>query len=498
VTEYTVPHQATPKKVTQGDSDLILQTLNAIIVAQFEHMQQNQQPRWVVGFSGGIDSTVLLHALAMANRLLATPFPIVAVHVNHQLSPHADVWQRHCQHIAQSLSVECVVMTATVSNEGQGWESAARDARYSLFDDFLKEGDCLLLGHHHDDQAETVLLRLFRGAGARGLSAIPAERMLGSGRLLRPLLDVSREYIQAYAKQHSLTWVDDESNQEVHYDRNFLRHSVLPELQQRWPSVTETLVKTARRMSQTDDLLEDLARMDLASLGERSERHGVSVDFTRLRTLLVSSSQARVNNILRYWCQSLGYPTPYTDHLNEVIKQFFSSDALLGSACVTWKQTELRQFNGRLYLSAHLGDFTAPESLTWNGEQDLDLLGAGRLSLMGSTQEQSTCLLSTGDVLNTHASLVLPKANYTIRWRKGGERSTPTYRQHSQTVKKLLQEYKLETWLRDRVPLIFYGDDLYAIGDLWVDKSAMEHVFQCGLVSQTRANEEAIAFRWEI
>ncbi len=406
--------------------------------------------RWVVAYSGGVDSTVLLHALCKVNRQLPQPLPIIALHVNHQLSEYAADWQVHCQHVTHELGAECVSFAVNVELSGKGVEAAAREARYAVFESFLLPDDALLLGQHQQDQAETVILRLLRGAGARGLSAMRAHRMLGQGLLLRPLLTVTKETILSYAQQHQLAWVDDDSNQSDNYDRNFLRHHLFPLLGKRWPSVSGQLVNTARRMQQTDDLLVEFAQQDMQLLDERKGRWGFSICLSELGRW----SYVRRNNVLRYWCETLGYPILEETHLEQIQQQFFSASATLSSACVCWKKHEVRQFSGRFYMMPSLPAFMEGDSVyQWDAAHTLALGSAGILSL--DTAEHLITLI---------------KADYTIGWRKGGERCTPQNRQQSQTVKKLLQEYQLETWLRDRVPLIYSGDELVAVGDLWVNK----------------------------
>jgi tRNA(Ile)-lysidine synthase len=427
--------------------------------------------RLVVAFSGGVDSTVLLHGLVAAATQSLIPYSmssIVAIHINHQLSPQSDAWQQHCQQYAEDLGLMFYSERVTVVSSGKGVESAARDARYQVFERFLQADDGLLLGHHQGDQAETVLLRLFRGAGVKGLSAMPKSRTIGpctsarttgQAQLVRPLLTLSQEAITAYAQQNQLLWVEDESNQSDRYDRNFLRNKVVPSLVQRWPAVVSQLSKTAETMTQTNALLADIAADDLQQLDHQKARTDFSIDFALLNRL----SLPRKNNVLRHWCEKNDYAQPDTDQLAQIEQQFFSREDLLSSACVSWAQYELRQFSGRLYLMQAVPRFISPPTIEWDGVSDLDLQDAGMLCVNSS------------DSLNpnketTKTSVRIKQQPYQIRWRQGGERCTPTGRQHSQTVKKLLQEYGLETWLRGRVPLIYCGNDLVAVGDLWVNK----------------------------
>lgn len=405
--------------------------------------------RWVVAYSGGVDSTVLLHALVFSLRSSNTSTAVTAIHINHQLSAQAQAWQQHCHASATALGVDFYSETVTLDTTGKGIEAAARDARYAVFEAFLEEGDCLLLGHHQSDQAETLLLRLLRGAGVTGLCAMPESRAIGTAQLLRPLLSVSKAAIIDYAQQQQLLWVDDESNDLAVYDRNFLRHQIMPLLSQRWPSVVAQCDKTAQTMRQTEDLLVEVAQEDFQRLDSQSSRAGSSIDLAALSRL----SAARKNNVLRYWCKTLAYSLPDSEQLAQIEQQFFSVSFIASSACVSWSGCELRQFSGRLYLMKALAKFVAPVPIDWDGMSDVDLQGLGVLRVHHSENKAR-----------------LPPQPYRIQWRQGGERCTPMHRQHSQTVKKLLQEYGLETWLRDRIPLIYRGDELAAVGDLWINR----------------------------
>ncbi|MGH1441524.1 MAG: tRNA lysidine(34) synthetase TilS [Cellvibrionaceae bacterium] len=409
--------------------------------------------RWVVALSGGLDSSVLLHALMKANQMLVQPLSLAALHINHQLSPRSDEWQAHCQRVAEALDVEFFADAVNIDARGRGLESAAREARYTVFSGFLSSQDCLLMGHHADDQAETVLLRLMRGAGVLGLSGIPSVRPLGDAHLLRPLLQQTREQLTEYAQLHALTWVEDESNESEQFDRNYLRHQVMPLLAERWPQMNKRLVKTAFHLQEAQTLLHDLAEMDLHTLDARVERYGVSIDWKALKQL----KPERISNVIRYWCEQQHLSVPDSEQMQQIHEQFFSSSAMLTSAVVNWGNVELRQFNQRLYLMLILDKFSSKkDAMAWDRKTDLDMGSAGHLVL----SEDSGQGMAFPDVFD--------KKSISIRWRTGGERCTPMGRSSSQTVKKLLQEYKLETWLRDRVPLIYIDEQLAAVGDIWL------------------------------
>lgn len=403
-----------------------------------------------VAFSGGLDSMVLLHALASLNLSV----PVLALHVNHQISPHADAWQAQCAARCEALRVEFHAETVTVKNHGQGIENAAREARYAVFARYLQTGDLLLMAHHADDQTETVLLRLLRGAGLRGLAAMAQKRALGAGYLYRPLLQFTKAELQAYATAEQLQWIDDESNLDTHYDRNFLRQKIVPLLQSRWPQLQRRMRQTALLCADTESLLTELAAEDLTQSDVRTERLGQSLSLTALEHL----SQARRHNLLRHWLRLQHLDIPEQSHLMQFEQQLMAGrpDA---EAAVEWGHAILQTYRKRLYAMprALSEQPLTPQPITLRGQtEEIALPGNGRLQFTYQDYSDSVMLL--------RADLT----NLSVRWRQGGERCKPSQRAHSQTLKRLLQEYALEPWWREQLPLIFSGDTLVAAGDLWV------------------------------
>ena len=407
---------------------------------------------YYVGLSGGLDSMVLLHALA------SLALPVRAIHVHHGLSSNADSWQQHCEAVCQALGVPLTVSRVEVRSEGAGVEEAARRARYQVFAQVIGPGDLLLLGHHRDDQAETVLYRLLRGSGPRGLGAMSASRVLGAGRLLRPLLDQPRAALEDYARAHDLSWVEDESNQSRHYDRNYLRHEVLPVINARWPDAAAALAGSAELCREVDTLLGELAALDLKSLVSASAPSDKCLPWSGLAGL----SLARRHNLLRYWFQQAGMAAPGRQHLDELDAQFFgvgvvASDCHERELCSgEWR---VRVFAGSLYLLPS-ADWQPPAEGLWldwlKPAQGITLPGGDTLAWRPASRP------GTG---------LAPRwldSRWQVTWRRGGERCRPAGREHSQTVKKLLQEYRLPTWLRARVPLLMVEGELAAVGDLWV------------------------------
>lgn len=400
--------------------------------------------RWWVAYSGGLDSAVLLHGLVAADPGV----PVLALHVHHGLSAFADQWQTQCEVQCAALGVELVVEKVTVTAAGRGIEDAARAARYQAFERHLQPGDGLLLAHHQDDQAETLLLRLLRGSGPRGLAGMAASRPVGVGTLFRPLLEIPRALLEQQAHAWSLRWVDDDSNAAEVFDRNYLRLQVLPALQRRWPDFARQWQQSADLCRQSDRLQQDIAAEDWRRAGWRCERLGSSVDLEYLRGL----SAFRRGNLLRYWTEQLLLELPERAHLDEVETQLIAGrdDSV---AEVSWGGVRLRRFRDRLYLlPAEEGAAVAlpPAPLLWDGRQPL-VWGGWQLRLEP---------VSDG-------GFRLPPAGFAVIRRQGGERCHPHSRQHSQTLKKLLQEAEVEPWLRAELPLLTANGEIAVVADLW-------------------------------
>lgn len=382
---------------------------------------------WWIGFSGGLDSTVLLHALVQ----LQLPVQLRALHINHQISSNADAWQTQCANFCAQYSIPFHTEKVRVENTGKGIEDAARAVRYSVFEKNLAPNDFLLTAHHANDQAETLLLRLMRGTGPRGLAAMASVRSLGAGLLARPLLHFTRAELENYALAHQLSWVDDESNLDDDYDRNFLRNQVMPLLHNRWPEFKCKWQQTAELCAQQETVMEEIACEDLVRAVPVAERVGQSIDLN----VMISLSPARQQNVLRYWLRLLNHTTPEQLHWQQIKQQIFNGrdDA---QTRVAWGNVALQMYRQRLYaLPLHL-----PEM---------------ELQFESSAGDETPRLKAA-----------LP--DLRISYRIGGERCKPVGRAHSQTLKKLLHEYELEPWLRDKVPLVFSGDHLVAVGDLWI------------------------------
>ena len=416
-------------------SDLSSNLTETLRMALLRHPSRG---RLWLGFSGGLDSSVLLHLLVSAG------LPVKALHIHHGLSARADSWQAHCQAQASRLGVPFQAVQVTVDSRAGGLEQGAREARYQAFAEAMAPGDQILLAHHGDDQVETLLLRLMRGAGPRGLAGMEECRGLGEGKtVLRPLLGTARADLERYAKAHGLDWIEDDSNADLSLDRNYIRSQVLPSLAARWP-VVNRVSRAVENLRESADMLEALAGEDRRACGERKERFGESINMDGFRALSV----ARQKNLLRGWIGACGGEMPESAQLTQALAQ--SSAAADAQPAVSVGGLVMRRYRDRLYLTPQLApDAESAEEepvWRWNGVGNLVLPGGWTLS----------------------PASAWPEADYIIRYRVGGERAQPSGRDRSQTLKKLLQEYALEPWLRGRVPLVYRGDQLVAVGDLFV------------------------------
>ncbi len=401
-----------------------------------------------IACSGGCDSHVLLHALAQLRR--SSPFVLKAVYVNHGLSPNAAQWGEHCHGVCEALDVEFVNLKVDATpKQGESPEAAARHARYAAIKEVLEPGDYLCTAHHQEDQAETLLLQLLRGAGPKGLAGMPPSSPLGTATQLRPLLGFSQAQIHAYAREHGLQWIEDESNIDTGFNRNFLRHEIMPRLRQRWPAADTTIARSAAHCAAAAQLLEALAAEDYQTVKSESS---TELEIEKLFGL----DTARQKNLLRYWIHQAGLPLP-----SEVKLQHILSDVLPAAGdktpLVQWCGAEVRRFNGRLYIMPPLPEFDPLQVIPW---ADLD----------------QPLVLPTGMTLvcrkgGTPPALSLTKlrsATLEVRFRHGGERIRPAGKLHHVDLKKLLQQHHVPPWRRRTIPLIFADGRLVQVTGLCV------------------------------
>ncbi|KGK84136.1 tRNA(Ile)-lysidine synthetase [Stutzerimonas degradans] len=395
-------------------------------------------PRWCVAFSGGLDSTVLLQLLADLARREALP-PLRAIHVHHGLQSAADAWPEHCRRVCTALGIPLEVVRVQVE-AGRSLEQAARQARYTAIEMRLEEGEVLLTAQHRDDQAETLLFRLLRGAGVRGLAAMPARRRLGRGWLMRPLLDVSRGELEAHARRLGLAWVEDPSNDSLDFSRNYLRHQVMPLLAQRWPQSVTTLARTAAHMTDAQRLLDELAEMDLAMMAPPAAYAWLPVPSLMLGPML-SLSPARQRNALRHWLASFT-ALPDSEHW----QGWESLCSAAVDATPVWRLAagELHRCGDRLWWLSGCWLRPVVGPVFWHDpNQSLQLPDNGSVRIAG----------------------VAAPARYEVRYRQGGEVLQVPGR-GSRDLKRLLNEVGVPRFVRARLPLLYVDGQLVGVANL--------------------------------
>lgn len=407
-----------------------------------------------VAVSGGLDSTALLAALA---GVRLEGFRLRAVHIGHGLHPNASRWSAHCRRLARQLEVPLRVLTVEVRRErGVSLEEAARAARYLRLERQLKRGEALLTAHTRDDQLETVLLQLFRGCGLAGLAAMPPLAPFGPGCLARPLLGCSRKELEAWLRGRELAWVEDDSNLDERFDRNYLRRRVLPLIRERWPGVAAAVARSARHAAEAQRLLTALARADLERASD-----GAALSVKALRALTAD----RRRNLLRLWIADSGRVLPDTRRLEEIAGPLIEArpdahpQVRFGDVLVQ-RHADLLSLADRNVMSED--PLAAPMNaaeLDWQWRQSnrCELPGGSALELLAGNR----------GAIDLDA---LPE-RLAVRWRRGGERLRLRRGAPRRALKSLLQEARVPLAERARMPLLFAGDRLIAAADLWIDES---------------------------
>jgi tRNA(Ile)-lysidine synthase len=421
-----------------------------------------------VAFSGGGDSTALLAALA---QLPGYRRRLRALHIDHGLHPDSAAWSRHAARLARSLGVPLVARATQVSRaRGESREAAARALRYRLLGEVLGPSEVLLTAHTQDDQLETVLLQLLRGAGVAGLAAMPEIAPFAAGSLARPLLSRSRAELRDWLTRQGLAWLDDPSNADLTLDRNYLRARVLPAIRVRWPGAGATVARAARYAAEAQRLLDGLARTDV---GRAS--HGARLSVAALRTL----SGERRRNALRYWIACAGLDVPPARRLEEIAGPMLAARAD-AQPFVEWQGTRVQRVAGLLELASAGAPASSAarvpgEEITWAWRE-------APVCALGEGCGQLRITAARHGPLDT---AVLPEA-LRVGWRRGGERLRPVRGGPRRALKNLLQEAHVPPAERARVPLLYAGPRLIAVADLWLDES----------VQATRASAARARLTW--
>ena len=421
-------------------------------------------PRLVLAFSGGLDSTVLLHLLAERRETLS--FQLFAQHVHHGLSPNADDWANFCQQVCLKLNIPFELSKVNINkNSGLGTEATAREARYKAL--LSVNADFICLAHHQDDQAETLLLQLARGAGVKGLAGMAVM----SGKLLRPLLDVPRSRLEAYAKRHQLIWIEDESNADTRFDRNFIHHKVLPILEESYPSIRQTISRSAQNMADANELLDELALIDALQAGFDAKKN-TAIGLSTLKNL----SEQRVNNCLRWWLAKNSLQMPSQQQLQQITQQLMHAKQDASIALKVSERLILRRYQNRAYLVQELLP-NAPINWLWQGDDVIDLPNKTKLIFSKKLGEG----ISFRKIEN---------ATLRIKFRDGNERFKPQLGRPHRSLKVMLQNVNMPPWQRAQLPLIFMDDTLVVIPNIGVDANFQASNEEMGLVVNWIDNKE--------
>lgn len=404
------------------------------IIKQLQDLTEAK--RFLIAYSGGLDSHVLLHLLSQSPQNLVQ---FRAMHVHHGLQEGADQWLEHCKKTCKLLNVPFVSEKVKIKRHtGQSIEDQSRIARYEALFENLKPDEVLLTAHHQSDQAETLLLQLFRGAGVNGLASMPLLKTLNHGDEeiyhARPLLLQSFESLKHYASEHELFYIEDPSNFDNTFDRNYLRNSVLPSLRERWPSIDKTLSRVASIQSQTKEILDKVAENNIDQISENNSE--ISIE-----KLLGYSKEEQIL-LIRFWINQQGFKAPSELKLQKLFSDVINakSDA---KPLLEWSDTQIRRFKGKLFIMESLPKHDEKQIQYWNGESSL------YISSIDKTLHPQDLTRKSDDI--------------SIRFRQGGEKIYSNKRGRSISLKNLFQELEVPPWVRPRIPLVYEDEKLVQI-----------------------------------
>lgn len=408
-----------------------------------------------VAFSGGPDSTALLHALAQLPA--ARQRGLRALHVDHGLHADSVRWAAHCRSFCDTLDLACEVLCVQVERDkGLGLEAAAREARHAALATHLHDGEYLLFGHHRDDQVETVLLKLLRGAGPEGLGGMRALRPFGRGQLWRPMLELSRAQLRDYVDTHQLDCIDDPSNADTALARNHLRHEILPRLQHHWPQAADSILHSAALSRAAADALRS---QWLIAFDTMHDRTSDSLDAAGWLALMPALREP----LLDYWLQARGLSAPTTAQRRQIERQCGARAGQL--PCIRWPGAELHIWKGRLWALSPRRAMRVDWQQDWHGEP-LALPDGGELTLNLDGVRLAEPLL--------------------VRLRRGGERIKPAGEAHTRDLRDLFQRAQLPPWRRDACPMLYAGNELIAVADRWANARGAGLFAQAGASPQWR------------
>jgi tRNA(Ile)-lysidine synthase len=398
-----------------------------------------------IAYSGGVDSHVLLHLCASVEKLKDK---ITAVYINHDLQVDAEFWGKHCEQISTGLNVNFIRLQVNAkADAGESPEEAARNARYAALKPLLVEGDALLVAQHSEDQLETVLLQLFRGSGLKGLSGMPESKPFGKGKLVRPLLGVPKTAIIEYAQTHDLKWIEDPSNQHTHFDRNFLRNDIIPLLKQRWPSLGETVPRSAQHCANAQSLIAPLADELLDAAINQADK---TLNIGHLE----SYSSLQQHLIIRQWFECLDLKMPSQAIVDRILLEIVEANKIADPVLAT-QGHEFRRYRGKLYCLKPAQTNLARVDLAWFSCVSL-------LKISDNDYYKVITSVSGIPCEQWH------NAKIRVTFRSGGETIKLPKRAGHHTLKNLYQEARVPPWERVGIPLIYLDDKLAAVGEHWI------------------------------
>lgn len=431
--------------------------LNSKIKAALEEIPQSHD--YLIGLSGGLDSLALIHFCVPYLRQFTSS--VKAIHVHHGLSEHADEWAQFCLKVCHAIDLELIVERVQVKVEGEGLEAAARNARYQAFSRYMQQSSVLLLGHHLNDQAETLLMRFLKGLGPSGLRGILRQRAFAGGLIFRPWLHVPRAVLEKQIRCSTKDWVEDESNQDRRFERNFLRHDVLPLLERRRPSVLQDLQHAADRSADYVAFVEHWCRQQEAQFLSQAYSMEKAIDLKRLKRF----TELEQKFILRYWFDTLGVHQPGDANFSRILSDLIAPDAV-SKAEVLWRDYCARVFDGTLFcfrsvdLLSQAYEHVIPlGDILDKGEKPFRLaLPDGVLLIEKALEEGESGGGLSSSIYQYDIVCFIPAEteHLVIRSKKPGDQINLN-QDFSQTLKKLYQTHRVLPWHRESIPVLLAG-----------------------------------------
>lgn len=402
---------------------------------------------YLIAFSGGLDSSVLLHLFAK-QREIQPHLALRAIHIHHGLSPNADNWAAHCQHICDQLQIPLIIENVEIDTQN-GIEQGAREARYQAIAKYRKADEIVAAAHHLQDQTETFFLALKRGSGIQGLSAMQYESAVYNLPIFRPLLEFNRSELLSYAKQHQLHWIEDESNTDNRFERNFLRNHILPQLRQRWDFWDQAVARSAQHCYEQQQLINELLLPEFEQNYHKTDRTFSLINFAE-------HSENKQNALLRMWLAKLQQPMPSQVQLKEIVQNVIFADNDRNPQFLL-NQKVIRRYQQRLYLTEKLADLTDFNQELQVGEKILLPDNLGALTLYKTADFLTALWQTENQSYQSHLSLTTQKIEVRFGYSQPIKLVGDN---HHRDIKKIWQQYKVPPWQRSRIPLIFYGGEL--------------------------------------